>query len=81
MLTSESVRADLPQILTPLPGPRAKAIMDRDNAVLSTSYTRCYPLVVDRGQRLRLLRMWMATGFWISTPGSRWLPRVTVIHT
>src|SRR5580700_9123273 len=50
MLTSETVRLDLPQILTSLPGPRAKAIMDRDNAVLSTSYTRCYPLVVNRGE-------------------------------
>jgi 4-aminobutyrate aminotransferase len=50
MLTSETVRLDLPQILTSLPGPRAKAIVERDHKVLSPSYTRDYPLVVDHGQ-------------------------------
>jgi 4-aminobutyrate aminotransferase len=50
MLTSETVRLDLPQIVTSLPGPRAKAIVERDHKVLSPSYTRDYPLVVDRGQ-------------------------------
>ncbi len=48
MLTSETVRLDLPQIVTPLPGPRAKAIVERDHKVLSPSYTRDYPLVIDR---------------------------------
>jgi len=38
-----------PQIRTPLPGPRAKAIIDRDAAVVSPSYTRGYPLVIERG--------------------------------
>ncbi len=38
-----------PQIRTALPGPRAKAIIDRDASVVSTSYTRCYPLVMERG--------------------------------
>ncbi|MBN1681675.1 MAG: acetyl ornithine aminotransferase family protein [Anaerolineae bacterium] len=32
-----------------LPGPKAKALIDRDTAVLSPSYTRGYPLVIDRG--------------------------------
>jgi 4-aminobutyrate aminotransferase len=50
MLASETVRLDLPQILTSLPGPRAKAIVERDRAVLSPSYTRDYPLVVNRGE-------------------------------
>src|SRR5277367_2921867 len=50
MLASETVRLDLPQILTSLPGPRAKAIVERDHKVLSPSYTRDYPLVVDHGQ-------------------------------
>ena len=38
-----------PQIKTPLPGPKAKALIDRDNTVVSPSYTRGYPLVVERG--------------------------------
>ncbi len=47
MFTTESLRADLPHLLTTLPGPLAQAIIARDAAVLSPSYTRCYPLVVD----------------------------------
>jgi 4-aminobutyrate aminotransferase len=39
-----------PQIKTPLPGPRAKALIDRDQAVVSPSYTRGYPLVIARGE-------------------------------
>src|SRR5262245_25569031 len=39
----------VPDIKTPLPGPRAKAIIDRDKAVVSPSYTRSYPLVIERG--------------------------------
>src|SRR2546428_5650652 len=39
----------LPNIKTALPGPRAKAIIDRDRAVVSPSYTRGYPLVIERG--------------------------------
>jgi 4-aminobutyrate aminotransferase len=31
------------------PGPKAKAIVKRDSAVISPSYTRYYPLVVDSG--------------------------------
>lgn len=46
----ESVRPDLPNLLTSLPGPKAKAIIDRDAAVLSPSYTRSYPLVVAKGE-------------------------------
>ena len=38
---------DAPHIRTPLPGPKAKAIIDRDRAVVSPSYTRGYPLVID----------------------------------
>jgi 4-aminobutyrate aminotransferase len=43
-------RPGLPQILTELPGPRAKALIARDEAVLSPSYTRPYPLVAARGE-------------------------------
>jgi len=43
-------RADLPQIETSLPGPRAKQIIERDRNVVSPSYTRSYPLVASRGE-------------------------------
>jgi len=38
-----------PHLKTPLPGPNAKAIVDRDAAVVSSSYTRTYPFVMARG--------------------------------
>ena len=50
MLSSEAVRLDMPQLVTALPGPRAQAIIERDHKVLSPSYTRGYPLVVNRGE-------------------------------
>ena len=49
-MVTEAVRLDLPHILTPLPGPRARAVIERDQAVLSPSYTRGYPLVASRGE-------------------------------
>lgn len=39
-----------PRLITPLPGPLARAIVERDRAVTSPSYTRDYPLVVARGE-------------------------------
>ncbi len=39
----------VPQIHTELPGPRAQELLDRDNLHVSPSYTRVYPLVVQRG--------------------------------
>jgi 4-aminobutyrate aminotransferase len=38
-----------PEIKTPLPGPKAAAIIARDKTVVSPSYTRGYPLVIERG--------------------------------
>jgi 4-aminobutyrate aminotransferase len=38
-----------PHLKTPLPGPRAKALIERDAAVVSPSYTRSYPFVMARG--------------------------------
>lgn len=38
-----------PCLVTSLPGAKAKAIIERDRAVTSPSYTRDYPLVVARG--------------------------------
>ena len=39
-----------PNIKTALPGPKAKAIIDRDRKFVSPSYTRDYPLVIARGE-------------------------------
>jgi 4-aminobutyrate aminotransferase len=39
-----------PDIRTPLPGPKAQAIIERDAKVVSTSYTRDYPFVIARGE-------------------------------
>jgi 4-aminobutyrate aminotransferase len=41
---------ELPDIRGPLPGPKAKALIERDERVLSPSYTRPYPLAVGRGE-------------------------------
>jgi len=38
-----------PEIKTPPPGPKAKALIDRDHAVTSPSYIKEYPLVVSHG--------------------------------
>jgi 4-aminobutyrate aminotransferase len=40
---------DYPRIVVPPPGPRARAVVDRDAAWASTSYIKEYPLVVVRG--------------------------------
>lgn len=40
---------DAPLLKTPLPGPKAKAIIERDGRVVSPSYTRTYPFVIARG--------------------------------
>ncbi len=40
---------DAPLIKTSLPGPKAKAIIERDGKVVSPSYTRGYPFVMARG--------------------------------
>src|SRR5215210_344669 len=39
-----------PDIKTPLPGPKAKAIIDKDSKYVSPSYTRDYPFVIARGE-------------------------------
>src|SRR5262245_64942845 len=40
----------VPWIQTPLPGPLARAFLERDQKYVSPSYTRVYPLVVERGE-------------------------------
>jgi 4-aminobutyrate aminotransferase len=39
-----------PDIKTSLPGPKAKALIERDAKYVSPSYTRDYPLVIARGE-------------------------------
>ena len=39
-----------PRLLVPPPGPKARAIIERDGKVCSTSYTRPYPFVMERGE-------------------------------
>ena len=49
-MLSQAIRPDFPSIVAALPGPRAKALIARDEQVLSPSYTRDYPLVVDHAE-------------------------------
>jgi 4-aminobutyrate aminotransferase len=39
----------VPDLRTTLPGPKAQALLERDQEFVSPSYTRAYPLVVERG--------------------------------
>jgi 4-aminobutyrate aminotransferase len=48
--TVEAVRRDLPLLVSELPGPRARAVIERDRRVMSPSYTRCYPVVCEKGE-------------------------------
>ncbi len=48
--TSSGASAHLPNLITALPGPKAQAIIARDKAVISPSYTRGYPFVIARGE-------------------------------
>ncbi len=38
------------EIKTPLPGPKNRAVIERDSKFMSPSYTRDYPLVIERGE-------------------------------
>jgi 4-aminobutyrate aminotransferase len=49
-LKQDRTLPETPLLVTDLPGPRAKALVERDRAVTSPSYTRGYPLVVARGE-------------------------------
>jgi len=48
MITATEMK--LPRLLTQLPGPNAKRVLERDAKVMSPSYTRDYPLVAKRGR-------------------------------
>ena len=47
-----AARDSAPRILTELPGPRARALIERDEAVASPSLTRAYPLVAESASGL-----------------------------
>lgn len=60
-----------PQVLTELPGPIGKQIVETDHRTTSTSYIKVYPLVVERGE-----------GAWIyDTDGNRFLDFMAGIAT
>jgi 4-aminobutyrate aminotransferase len=40
---------DYPRIVTELPGPKARAVLEKDKRYISPSYTRGYPLVIEEG--------------------------------
>jgi 4-aminobutyrate aminotransferase len=44
-LATEVTSNKLPKIITALPGPKAKAVIESDHRYISPSYTRSYPLV------------------------------------
>ncbi|MDR5726060.1 MAG: acetyl ornithine aminotransferase family protein [Terriglobia bacterium] len=43
-----------PTLVGPLPGPKAKAVVDADTKWISPSYTRSYPMVAKRGRGIRV---------------------------
>ena len=47
--SSAAARMPAPHIITELPGPRARMLIARDDAVVSPSLTRAYPLVAETG--------------------------------
>ena len=62
-LTVIPAQPDAPRLVTPLPGPKASAVIARDAAIISPSYTRSYPFVMER-----------ATGVVVEDPdGNRFL--------
>ncbi|WP_345319941.1 hypothetical protein [Candidatus Villigracilis proximus] len=58
-------------IIPNLPGPKAKAMIERDGKVISPSYPRGYPFVMDHGKAAKY-GMWMATAFWILWAALLW---------
>ena len=50
MATNTVTHAAGPKIITPLPGPKARRILEGDERYISPSYTRSYPLVAKSGR-------------------------------
>lgn len=51
---SEKYKQFGPKLVGPLPGPKAKAVVEADTKWISPSYTRSYPLVAKRGRGVRV---------------------------
>src|SRR5271155_635382 len=49
MISVTETNLKLPRLVTELPGPNAKRVVERDAAIMSPSYTRDYPFVAKRG--------------------------------
>lgn len=49
-MIDSAMATTLPKLVTPLPGPKARAVIARDAEFISPSYTRTYPLVAKSGQ-------------------------------
>jgi 4-aminobutyrate aminotransferase len=49
-MTLTDAPSDAPRLITELPGPRARAVIERDERFSSPSLTRVYPLVVSHGE-------------------------------
>jgi 4-aminobutyrate aminotransferase len=55
MQTEQQLRRTYgPKLITPLPGPKARAIIEADDRLISPSYTRSYPMVAKRGRGIRV---------------------------
>ncbi|MDX2084063.1 MAG: acetyl ornithine aminotransferase family protein [Candidatus Melainabacteria bacterium] len=46
----QTAAEDLPHLITSLPGPKTQALIARDQQFLSPSYTRGYPLSIEKGE-------------------------------
>ncbi len=49
-MTQAITELKLPRLITALPGPEAKRVLELDRQYISPSYTRSYPLVAKRGR-------------------------------
>src|SRR2546430_16359202 len=45
-----TLEVKIPRLVTALPGPNAKRVLEQDAKFMSPSYTRDYPLVAKRGR-------------------------------
>jgi len=49
-MTNAKLQSNVARLVTPLPGPNARAILERDARSISSSYTRSYPFVAKTGR-------------------------------
>src|SRR5258708_16366019 len=75
-----------PQLVTALPGPNAKRVIEQDAKYVSLSYTRDYPLVAKRGRGAMVedvdgnVFLDFAAGIPLCAPGPRHPPMVPAIQ-